>query len=171
MFQSTSRCAQILMMRFSFPSKHALGLFLIKSCLFSLTTCKAVPFLTSAFLFGYLTNFKTSVLSNILVIPWGPVTVFLHLKTQEKWKLVQQYFDSWNCCQAIFSTHSWTGWRMEGKEQRTAWEVRTHLHKDNEESWAAWSSGWTLHLLGSFFLWFSCYHLSDTLLIQYQCSP
>lgn len=52
------------MMRFSFPSKHALGLFLIKTCLFSLTTCKAVPFLTSAFLFGYLTNFKTSVLSN-----------------------------------------------------------------------------------------------------------
>lgn len=99
MFQSTSRCARILVMHFSFPSKHALDLFLIKTCLFSLTTCKAVTFLTSAVFFGYLNNFKTSVLSNILIIPWDPAVVFLYLKTQEKWKLAQQYFDSWSCCQ------------------------------------------------------------------------
>lgn len=46
-FQSTSRCAQILAMCFSFSSQHAVDLLLIKTCLFSLMTCKAVTVLTS----------------------------------------------------------------------------------------------------------------------------
>lgn len=79
-FQSTSRCAQILVMCFSFSSQHALDLFLIKACLFSLMTCKAVMVLTSA-VFEYLTRFKISVLSNSLTIPWGPVVVFLNPRT------------------------------------------------------------------------------------------
>lgn len=45
--QSTSRCAPILTMCFSFSSQHALDLLLIKTCLFSLMTCKAVTVLTS----------------------------------------------------------------------------------------------------------------------------
>lgn len=41
-FQSTSRCAPILTMCFSFSPQHALDLVLIRTCLFSLMTCKAV---------------------------------------------------------------------------------------------------------------------------------
>lgn len=66
----------------------------------------------------------TSLTSRLLswaiipVIPWGPVTVFLYLKTQEKWKLVQQYFDSWSCCQpsSAHIAELFGGWKERNRE-------------------------------------------------------
>lgn len=115
MFQSTSRCAQILVMCFSFSSQHALDLFLIKTCLFSLMTCKAVMVLTSV-VFEYLTTFKTSVLSNILTIPWGPRVVFLYPRTQKKCKVAQQLLDIWSC-------HQLSSARIDGL-QSSSWEQK-----------------------------------------------
>lgn len=83
-------------------------------------------------LYKHLTNFKTSVLSNILhyflmtssAIPLPKDAGEVEVGTAILWHL--KLLSS----AAILSMYWWTGWRTEGRIIETAWGTRTKLHKD-----------------------------------------